>query len=1073
MYKKITFSFFAFLFFTINLQAQLWVDKMQNPNENFYSIQQEFKTYWQTKPYERGKGFKAFKRWEWFTEPRVYPSGDLKLASRAKAYEEFQNYLDANPTAAQRINSTNATTSTGNWTALGPFGSPIGGDAGRVTFIRFHPTISTTIYLGTGAGGMWVSTNGGTSWATNSNPLSVLGCSDLAINPTTPSIMYLATGDMDAGDNYSVGVLKSTDGGVTWNTTGLTFLVSQQRRIGRLLINPLNPNILFAATSAGIYRTNNGGTSWNVVRTGSCKDMEYRPADTSTVYAVTAASFLKSTTGGNTSASFVSVTSGVPTGGARMCVSVTPADPNYVYILSSASDNSFGGVYRSTNAGVSFTAMSTAPNIFGWSTDGSDAGGQGWYDIACGVSPTNKNEIVCGGVNSWKSIDGGANWTLQTHWYGGAGAPYVHADLHAVEYQTGTKLFMGTDGGIAVSSNTGASWTTINGQMNIAQSYRIGQSASTASYVISGHQDNGTNLLNGSTWTSVYGGDGADCFVDWSNNANLVASYIQGDFQRSSNSGGSWTSISTGLTGSAAWVAPIIQDPNVSTTYYCGYQQVYKSLNKGTTWTQMGTLSGSPQLLHLAAAPSNSLVLYASSSSALFKTINGGTSWGSITTGLPTGSAQITQVAVDNTNSDNIFVTFSGYSAGNKVFTSTNGGTSWTNTSAGLPNLPANCVVYQKNSNNAIYVGTDVGVYYKDGSMTSFIPFMTGLPNVVVNDFEIYYPTNKLRAGTYGRGVWETDLYSNPLAPPNAFYSTSSSSLCINTSAVLTDQSSNTPSTWSWTITGATPSVSAVKNPTVTYGATGVYTISLTSSNANGTSTVFTNTIAVVSSPTISVTSGTVCSGSPAVLTANGASTYNWSTGTSGNQLVVSPSATTVYTCTGYVGACTSIKTTTVTVGAVPPTPTISQIGSVLNSSSSSGNQWYLNGSPISGATAQAYTTTQDGYYSVWVTSNLGCQSSSNSVYVSTVGLEELTFVNSIAISPNPAKDILFLNSTTKEQKRVSFTIYAVNGQLIKSGNVILNSGKETISISELVKGIYEITFIADKHSASFKFIKE
>jgi PKD repeat protein len=353
------------------------------------------------------------------------------------------------------------------------------------------------------------------------------------------------------------------------------------------------------------------------------------------------------------------------------------------------------------------------------------------------------------------------------------------------------------------------------------------------------------------------------------------------------------------------------------------------------------------------------------------------------------------------------------------------------------------------------------------------MPFMTGLPNVVVNDFEIFYPTNKLRAGTYGRGVWETDLYSNPLAPPDAFYSTSSSSLCISTPAVLNDQSSNTPTAWSWTLTGATPSVSAVKNPTVSYGATGVYTVSLTSTNVNGTSTIYSNTIAVVSSPTISVTSGTVCSGAAAVLTASGASTYNWSTGASGNSLSVSPSVTTVYTCTGYVGACTSVQTTTVTVGAVPPTPTVTQIGSVLNSSSSTGNQWYFNGSPIAGATAQTYTTTQDGYYSVWVTSSLGCQSSSNSVYISTVGLEELTFVNGIAISPNPAKDILFLNSTTKEQKRVSYTIYAVNGQLVKSGNVILNSGKETISISELVKGIYEITFIADKHSSSFKFIKE
>lgn len=1073
MYKKTTLSVLIITLLGFNLKAQLWVDKMQNPNENFYSIQQEFNSYWQSKPYERGKGYKAFKRWEWFSEPRVYPSGDLKLASRSKAFEEFQNYLTANPAAAQKINSANATSSTGNWTAMGPYGSPAGGDAGRVTFIRFHPTLSNTIYLGTGAGGFWVSTNGGTTWTTNTNSLSVLGCSDLAINPAIPSIMYLATGDIDSGDTYSTGVLKSTDGGVTWLPTALTFSVSQQRRIGRLLINPLNPNILFAATSNGLYRTNNAGSSWTIVKTGSYKDMEYRPSDTATVYAVTSSTFIKSTTGGNTSASFIGVSTNLPTGGARMCISVTPADPNYVYILSSASDNSFGGVYRSVNSGANFSVMSTSPNIFGWSTDGSDAGGQGWYDIACGVSTTNKNEIVCGGVNSWKSIDGGTNWTLQTHWYGGGGAPYVHADLHAVEYQTGSKLFMGTDGGIAVSSNTGSTWTTINGQMNIAQSYRIGQSSSTANYVLSGHQDNGTNLLNGTTWTEVYGGDGADCFVDWSNNANLVASYVQGDFQRSSNSGGSWTGISNGLTGTAAWVAPIIQDPNVSTTYYCGYQQIYKSLNKGTTWTQMGTITGSPLFLYIAAAPSNSLVLYASSNSALFRTTNGGTTWGSISTGLPTGSAQITQVAVDNTNANNVFVTFSGYSAGNKVFASTNGGTSWTNISAGLPNLPANCVVYQKNSNSAIYVGTDVGVYYKDGSMTAFTPFMTGLPNVVVNDFEIYYPTNKLRAGTYGRGVWETDLYSNPLAPPNAFFSTSTSSLCINTSAILSDQSSNTPAAWSWTLTGATPSVSSVKNPTVSYSATGIYSVSLTSSNINGMSTVYTNTIAVVSPPTISVTSATVCGGSAASIVASGASSYNWSNGSSGNSISVAPSVTSVYTCTGYVGACASIKTTTVTVGPIPTTPTITQIGTVLSSSSATGNQWYLNGSIIVGATSQTYTTTQDGYYSVWITSNLGCQSSSNSVYISTVGLEELTFVNSIIISPNPAKDILFLNSIIKEQKRISYTIYVVNGQLVKSGNVVLNSGKETISISELSKGIYEITFIADKQSSSFKFIKE
>ena len=112
------------------------------------------------------------------------------------------------------MNGAKTSSSSANWTALGPFGSPSGGDAGRVTFVRFHPTLSNSIYLGTGAGGMWYSTDGGTSWATNTNSLAVIGCSDLAIDPVNPNIMYLATGDIDASDTYAIGVLKSTDGGV-------------------------------------------------------------------------------------------------------------------------------------------------------------------------------------------------------------------------------------------------------------------------------------------------------------------------------------------------------------------------------------------------------------------------------------------------------------------------------------------------------------------------------------------------------------------------------------------------------------------------------------------------------------------------------------------------------------------------------------------------------------------------------------------------------------------------------------------------------------------------------------------
>jgi PKD repeat protein len=753
-----------------------------------------------------------------------------------------------------------------------------------------------------------------------------------------------------------------------------------------------------------------------------------------------------------------------------MCISVTPADPNYIYVLSSASDNSFGALFRSTNSGTNFTSMSTSPNIFGWDPNGSDTGGQGWYDIACGVSPTNKNELICGGVNTWKSLDGGVTWNLNTHWYGG-GAPYVHADLHAVEYISGTTCYLGTDGGIARTTNSGSTWTTINGQMNIAQSYRMGQSTTTANYVLSGHQDNGTNLLNGTTWTEVYGGDGMDCFVDRTNNNVMVESYVEGDFNLTNNGGASWSNITNGLIGTGAWVSPIIQSAHAANTYYCGYQQVFKTTNKGTLWTQMGTINSSGDILSLAAAPSNSLVLYAASSSNIFKTVNGGASWTSITTGLPSGTAQITRIAVDNTDANNIFITFSGYSSTNKVYMSSNGGLTYTNISAGLPNLPANCIVYANNSNDAIYVGTDVGVYYRDGSMNSWTPFMTGLPNVIVNDLEIFYPTNKLRAATYGRGIWQSDLFSDPAAVPTAYFSTAYSSACINTPFLLSDQSSNMPTAWTWSLTGASPSTSTIKNPTITYNASGVYTISLISTNGNGASAIYTSTISVIAPPTITLSATASCNGQPANLSASGATTYIWSSGSTGANTSVTPNVTSVYTCTGSVGACNSTKTITVNVGSVI-TPTITQNVLVLTSSASSGNQWYLNGSPISGETFQTYTVTQSGFYSVWVTSVIGCQSSSSPKQVTITGLENNTIASSISLSPNPAKDVLFINGNEKDNKKANYSIYSIKGQLIKSGELFLNNN-ESISISDLSAGVYEIKVSINQTNSSYKFIKE
>jgi hypothetical protein len=175
---------------------------------------------------------------------------------------------------------------------------------------------------------------------------------------------------------------------------------------------------------------------------------------------------------------------------------------------------------------------------------------------------------------------------------------------------------------------------------------------------------------------------------------------------------------------------------------------------------------------------------------------------------------------------------------------------------------------------------------------------------------------------------------------------------------------------------------------------------------------------------------------------------------------------------TGASGACSAMSTSTISVGSYPATPTISQIGNVLMSSSASNNQWYFNGTLISGATAQSYTVVQDGNYSVEVSSQYGCARPSSTVSVILTSIEDITYINTIQLSPNPVKDVIFINTLLKEPKSISYQIYAITGQVVKSGSITLNN-KESISISDMAAGVYEIKFSTNQSSSSYKFIKE
>ncbi len=814
---------------------------MQDPNTNFFETQKAFNqycadytaTYKQANGAEPTKipGYKIFKRWEWFMAPRVSATGE-RFAPDA-AWNAIAEYKKGYNTFAA-----------GNWTELGPTSVSGLAGAGRLNFIRRHPTIATTLYVGSPSGGLWISTDDGGTWTSNTDKLnSVIGCTDVAFDPGNASIMYMATGDGDAGDNYSVGLLKSTDGAATWSTTGLTLSPGNYRQLSKVLVDPSNGNNILVATSGGIYRSTDAGVTFTVVQTGSFKDMEFKPGTPATVYACGNQFYIST----NSGATWTIVTGGVlPTSAncSRMAIAVTAADPNRVYMIAGLPAPNYGteGFYISTNSGTSFTQPST-PNI----------GTQQWYDLCIAANPSTATEVMIGGQTQFlKSTNGGSTWSQI--------ATTTHVDYHDVIYTSSTTCYLSSDGGVWKSTNNGSTWSNLSNGMGIAQNYGFGHSATTANLMIVGRQDNGTDLRNTSgVWGQTMGGDGMLAFISWNNNNTMWGSQFDGALNKSINGGGTWTSM-TGITETCPWVTEWSEDPITAGKVYAGCANVWTAT--GTNFTKLtGNLAGTSTvtITSISVSPASTQVIWAAKGGTLYKTTNGGTSWTAITS-LPSGT--ITDIVTHNTDVNKAWVCFSGYSNSNKVFQTTDQGISWTNLSASLPNIPMNCMAFDKNGNDAIYVGTDVGVFFKDASLTVWQPFngsiATGeLPNVVVTQLEIFYSGSKLRASTYGRGMWESGFYVPGAYAPDANFGADKMIGCPGLGVQFTDYSAGVPTSWSWSFPGGSPSSSTAQNPFVAYNTPGTYPVTLTVTNANGTDAqTFNNYITISNAGTAPTTTG-------------------------------------------------------------------------------------------------------------------------------------------------------------------------------------------------------------------------
>ena len=811
-----------------------WIEMMQNPGISFYETVRAFNKYWENREIGRSSGYKPFKRWEYFWVDRVDEKGMRRPASEA-----FEAWFDF-----KRKNSADNSYE-GDWTNLGPVNKPVNGGTGqpngngRINAIAFHPSDPSVIYIGAPAGGLWKTTDGGQTWNSNTDNLPTLGVSSIVVDYTNPDVIYMGTGDRDADNAEGMGVMKSTDGGASWQFAkeGMGDVT-----VGRIIMHPSNNNILIAATSSGIFKTVDGGANWTESKNGNFKEVVFNTGDPSVVFASAGGKFYRSTDTGD---SFVRITDGIGSA-SRGVIGVTPADPAVVYFVTSK-NSVYAGTYKSTDAGLTFTLRSDSPNILGYDCTGGN-GGQGWYDLDVAVDPDNANILFVGGVNVFRSVNGGVTWTISSHWVGNCGVPAVHADCHVLEFSPlNGYLYAGNDGGIYYSPDgSGYAWTDITSGIAISQIYKIGQSATDADKVINGYQDNGTaTFLGDSTFLTVMGGDGMDCVYDFQNSLFAYGEYYNGAGITRIFNNYSRVGISSGISESGAWVTPFILDVTDPQTMYVGMKNVWRSNNiqsGNVVWQKISDNLGGindENIRLLEQSGANPDILYlARWDGKMFRSDNirdNDPQWLRI------------QVPADGTPSDietnpfdeNVLYITLNYD----VYKSIDKGETWQNITSNLPAASKNTIEFYKNDNEGLYVGTDAGIYYRNANMTSWVSFSNGFPvSANVTEIEVFYDSSGsagdlVRASTYGRGLWSSPAWYGNL---NAAFAASDTMIPTGCAIDFYDKSSGVPHSWQWTFEGAIPSSSSVKNPQgILYSSPGVYAVTLAVSNPLGGDTAF------------------------------------------------------------------------------------------------------------------------------------------------------------------------------------------------------------------------------------------
>ena len=649
------------------------------------------------------------------------------------------------------------------WEGIGP-----GNIGGRIRSLAFDPDDSTRIYAGAVSGGVWLTEDSGASWAPTDDFMANLSISSLIFDPTDSNTIYAGTGEgtFNIDNVRGLGIFKSTDKGVSWSSLVNTNNVYDFYWVNRLSILSDASRVL-AATHTGIWISDDAGVNWTAAYTGRSNDVDVHPTDDLKAIAGTWTGALYSIDGGQT---WTAATGLGAFANNRVEVAYAKSAPDTVF---ASVDNASGEVYKSVDGGQTYTRVNTGESYLG---------NQGWYDNALWVDPINPDHVIVGGIDLWRSTDGGVTLTKISAWY--LSPDSAHADHHfviehpAYDAVTNKQVYFANDGGVYTAEDIeialdDVGWQVLNNNLAITQFY--GFDVAPNGTVVAGTQDNGTLVYKGDSeaWTETFGGDGGFSAADPTDSNYLYGEYVNLQIHRSTNGGVSSSYINNGLIAAGAnFIAPFILDPNNENRLLAGADQLSVSDNVKDaipTWTSIKPEIGSGEPISaIAVAPGNSDVIYVGhNDGSLYKTTDG-------TQAAPTweliGDTQLPQrylmrIAIDPLNTQIVYASFGGYSS-NNLWKSVDGGVNWSDSSGtgmtSIPSAPIRSIAIHPSTTNQLYVGTEVGVFTSEDSGATWNATNDGPANVSVDELR-WVGDETLYAATHGRGVFRADL--NPTTP--------------------------------------------------------------------------------------------------------------------------------------------------------------------------------------------------------------------------------------------------------------------------------------------------------------------